>query len=162
MADPAEMMRAAFEARTGGTPTSVTALVASMGGTKAAAALLGVTQRSVQRYVKSEAGKGGETRRASATQKTILGDAVRKGQAQELRQQSEGPGGGKPVKFAGELDIMGNEQYRGYRDSDVESDELPDEFWDALGAGEWGEAANLIADTYVPGSTMYDVDELEM
>lgn len=163
---PAEAVQAAWEARAGALPTSVTDLVSRVGGTKAAASMLGVTQRSVQRYVKSEAGTGGQTRRASATQKTILGDAVRKEQVKEQKAR------GGTAKFAGMVDIYGRQgpdgsahgtDYEAYRESEIDLDDN-EEFWNALGDGDFEEAAYALSggdEGWLPGSEFADLDELD-
>ena len=166
MSHDTELLQAAWEQRAGALPTSVTDLVARVGGTRAAAAMLGVTQRSVQRYVKSESGTGGETRRASGTQKTILGDAVRREQVAEQKER-----GGKAT-FAGMVDIYGRSgpdgsahgsDYQGYRKGEIDLDEF-EEFWDAMEDGDWQGALDALAggdEGYLPGSEFDGLDELE-
>lgn len=149
---------------------SIAALVSAVGGTKAAAGLLGVTQRSVQRYVKSEKGTGGETRKASATQRTILGDAARKAQVQEARKA-----GSVKVSARGDVSVYAKDgpdgvahgtEYTGHRDFAEELDPADlDDFWDAVEDGNWDAAADalegpLFEEYGIPDSAFGDLDDL--
>jgi predicted transcriptional regulator len=149
---------AAYAGPAGSGSASVKEMVRAVGGTKAAAAVLRVTQRSVQRYIKGESGKGGQTRRASETQKALLGDAARKQQVKEAQAK-----GGVTARVAGKVNIGGRnygDEYQGERHFEIALEPDEDQFWDALADGEWEEAADAIASEYVDGSTFGDLDDL--
>lgn len=169
--DKAQAVQAAWSAATGSAGSgAITAMVHAVGGTRAAAAILGVTQRSVQRYVKAEAGSGGETRKASGTQKTILGDAARKAEVQKARKA-----GSVKVSARGDVNvyqkggpdgIAHGTEYTGHRDFAEELDPADlDDFWDAVEDGDWDAAADALEDPLfeeygIPDSSFGDLDDL--
>lgn len=146
-------VHAAFDAHYGAIASPFSDLAARSGGTKQAAALLGVSQRTVQRRIVAEgnAPKGGKQARGVGASKAARSAAV--------------AAKGKPARanFAGDVNINAAEfdkKYQGYRDSFV--DDLPDAFWEACIAGDWDAAADVIADVYVGESEFEDLDEFSL
>lgn len=143
-------------------------LVAAVGGTRKAADILGVKQRTVQRYIVKEEGvgpKGGKQARAGAAigslQRELLADKELGARARKSLAGGKSAG----VRMSGDVRVFGQNgpKYRGYRasDEDVDGDALDEAgFFDALDQGDWDAAADALGaawgEEYLGGGTDWD------
>lgn len=159
----------AFSAVAHGGPSTYAGLVGALGGTKAAAAELGISQREVQRQVaydkaqRGESVKGQQQRKFSEAQQAKLADAVeKKDWSQERAKYKDG----MKAHVAGDFRVS---SHKSERDLEVVIDD-PDALaalFDALEAHEWKEAAEVFNDAFmdaygVPGAFWASVDELDI
>lgn len=165
-------------------PGTYSGLVAAVGGTRAAADILGVSQRTVQRQVAYDrASRGephaGQTRAPSPQAENTLAKEV--ADAASAKAKAEGiqairDAGGLRVSFSGEIKVSDDFEQRTF-DYDVDTDALDEEwqdedgetresFYDALAHGSRADIAAafnhaLFADNGFPeGTAILDVDEL--
>lgn len=149
-------------------PTSIHGLVAAVGGTGAAAGILGVTQRTVQRYLKFEReGKNENTRKMSASERNELSDIAGKDATRAAIDRVKAAGS-MGVSASGDVNVYGaqyGDRYQGYREIEEELDPAElDDFFDALEDGDydaaWDALQDELMDVYdVPGSDFADVEE---
>lgn len=128
------------------TPTTFNGLVKAAGGTKAAAARLGIGQRQVERLAKQERGEQGQTRgkRSLAGHTDTLRKAVAEENKQKLARDIKQSGGAR-IQWSGELQISQTIEEREI-DVDVPAEFLEEmlEAWergdDDTAAGEFQKA----------------------
>ena len=158
-----------FAAVTRGGPQTYAGLVDAAGGTKAAAKELGISQREVQRQVaydkaqRGEQPKGQQQRKFSAGQQAKLAEAV---EAKDWEKEREKYKGGMRAHVSGEFEVSEDRSERDL-EVEIEDEELLDDFFDALEAHDYKEAANIFNEMFgeaydVPGSQWTDIDEFDI
>ena len=169
-------------------PGTYAGLVDAVGGTKAAAALLGISQREVQRQVAYDKASRGEPaaaqRRApSPTQENKLATQVADAASAEAKAegiQAVREAGGLSVHFEGEVVIGGSSHEHRRFDYDIDDEALDEpwedddgearpSFYDALRSGNRADIAAAFNHAFFAsqggfpsGSALLEVDELDV
>lgn len=152
-----------------GMPDTLAATVKELGGSQAAATLLSVARRTIDRYINREkVGKTKDNRKISETQQTILQDAVQKKLSREVIGKIK-ENGSLGTSAAGEMRISDEDGYRdtGYLEFDTD---VLDDFFDDLEDGDYGAAWNDLQGEmlglngyHMPSGTHFtDVEELTL
>lgn len=158
-------MRAISNAVEVAPPASVSESVSALGGSRAAAEVLGVAQRTIERYTKFEReGRGPNTREASAAAREQLAAAAGEEQTDaalaKIRRE------GLSAHYHGEANVSGETGRVREFDVQIEPgdalDAMIDAYEDGHGAALAGAFEGAVGQFYTSGMELGDVDELSM
>lgn len=155
-------------------PDSITGLVASVGGTRAAAALLGVditdkskegkrhvasAQRTLQRYMKAEAGERGKNVRGqSAEKRSALTGDLKSAEAEQQKAQAQAKRPhGFHAKVKGNFFLSSSQRGRSVKPVWIDPAGM-EAIIDHVQAGDYAGAADAFDDTY---GISYDVPGMQ-